>query len=366
MNYKALLQTLLNAGSKISASDIHIKANARVFFRVDGVLKAGGDVLSSETVKNLILSLMDKNQKDFIAEHKEIDFAFSDQESETRYRVNAYTAQGNLEAVLRVINNKVLTVEQLGLPKILNTLASSRDGLILVAGPTGQGKTTTLAAMIDQINRTEQKRIITIENPVEILHKDNKAVISQREVGGDTDSFSTALRSVLRQNPDVILIGEIRDQETADIALQASMTGHLVVSTIHASTSEEAIRRFANLYYPEERPNVFRMLAHSIRGILAQRLIYSIQGGKIAAVEILLQSDRITQALLKEAVGELSEDITKIVSESSIQNMTTLDQALLKLVTAQIISPEVALTEAVSVHSMRQELHRRGHSVNGS
>lgn len=360
MDYKAILQQILDVANKNNASDIHLKANSAPYLRINGELREGGSVIPDSVVKELVFTTMTDGQRQTLLDHKELDYAFKDPIKDIRYRINAYTAQGKIEAVLRIIKSQVFNAEALGLPRIVDELALTRDGLILVAGATGQGKTTTLAAMIDRINHTYQKRIITIENPVEILHKDDKAVISQREVGGDTDSFTTALRSVLRQNPDVILIGEIRDQETADIALQASMTGHLVFATIHAGTAEEAIKRFANLYPVEERGNVKKMLAHSVRGILAQRLLRDINGNKLAAVEIMTQTDRITQALLAEADGQTSENITRIISESNLNNMITMDQVLVKLALKKVISTDTALAEAVNEHAMRQELHRRG------
>lgn len=354
------LETLLLTAVKNEASDLHLKADSRPFLRIKGKLHpCGQEIIEPEELRKLILSTMTEDQKEFLNKYKEIDYGLRLPKI-GRFRVNVYTAQGYTEAVLRVVQESVKSTEDLRLPPVINKLAVLKDGLILVAGATSSGKSTTLAAMIDYVNRREQKRIITIENPVEIVHTDVKSVISQREIGGDTDSFHVALRSILRQNPDIILIGEIRDKETADSALQAAQTGHLVFSTIHAGTAEEAVSRFASLYPAEERANVKKGLAYSLKGVLAQRLITDKTGNKLPVLEIMTSTDRVTQALLADAEGAgTKESLTKIIFESEVHGMGTLDQYLMKLVMKQVITPEMAVSEAVNPHTMRQALHAR-------
>ena len=323
-------------------------------------MPCGNDVISAQELREMITSTMLSEQVHSFDQSKEIDYGLKIPDV-GRFRVNAYTAQGDMEAVLRVIQDGVRNVSELRLPPIINKLAGLKDGLILVAGSTGSGKSTTLAAMIDFINTNQRKRIITIENPVEIIHEDKLSVISQREVGGDTDSFGAALRSVLRQNPDIILIGEIRDKETADSALQAAQTGHLVFSTIHAGTAEETVNRFAGLYPAEERPNLKRALAYSLKGVLAQRLIVDIEKRKLPVLEIMTSTNRITQALLSDADDDPSrESLTKVISESDMYGMMTLDQYLVQLVLNKIILPDDAIAESVNPLTFKQALYARG------
>ena len=360
MDYTKMLNELLQVAVKNKASDVHLKADSRPFLRMKGKLVPCGAALPAKVVRGLIFSMMEVEQTDYLLKYKEIDFAYRPVKGGTKYRVNAYTAQGEIEAVMRVIESVVKTTDELRLPPMINKMATLKDGLILVAGSTGSGKSTTLAALIDYVNKRQEKRIITIENPVEVMHTDVKSVISQREVGGDTDSFAAALRSVLRQNPDIILIGEIRDKETADSALQAAQTGHLVFSTIHAGTAEETIKRFANLYPAEERAEVKKTLAYSLKGIIVQRLMNDLEDKKLPILEIMTSSDRLSQSLLTDAEGNEGENITKIISESDINGMITMDQYLINLVIANVIDVQMALTEAVNALTMRQNLHRRG------
>lgn len=354
------LIVLLKTAVKHEASDLHLKANSRAFLRIKGkLIPCGEDTISSEKLREMIMSTMSEDQRELFYKLKEVDYGLRIP-NVGRFRVNAYTAQGEVEAVLRVIQEGARNTENLKLPPVINKLAAEKDGLVLVAGSTGSGKSTTLAAMIDYVNKNYPKRIITIENPVEILHNDVKSVISQREVGGDTDSFASALRSILRQNPDIILIGEIRDRETADSALQAAQTGHLVFSTIHAGTAEETISRFAGLYPAEERPGVKRSLAYSLKGVLAQRLIVDRTGSKLPVLEIMTSTDRITQAMLADADDQPGrESITKVISESDLYGMMTLDQYLLKLVINKVITVEAAIAESVNPLTFRQTLHQR-------
>lgn len=356
----SVFEDLLNFAVSQDASDIHAKPNGPVFMRTKrGLLPVEGSTWTSAQMRKFIEYTMTPAQIEEYRELKETDYAFRSKNGD-RFRVNAHTAQGQPEAVLRLIKTEVRTLDDLNLPKQLKSLASLHDGLVLVSGATGSGKSSTLAAVLNEVNRTQAKRIITIENPVEIVHTDQRSLISQREVGDDTVSFHAALRSVLRQNPDIILIGEIRDKETADAALQAAQTGHLVFSTIHASTAEETIKRFAGLYPAEERANIKRALSYTMKSVVVQRLLKTADGkGRVAALEILFQNHRISQAILADAEEQEGESITKIISESKVNNMITMDQFLLDLVIQGKITPEVALVDATSPALLKRAMQQR-------
>jgi twitching motility protein PilT len=360
MDAKNKLYSYLNAAVKNEASDIHFIANETTKFRIKDTLIDVGDPLSGPELRDIILSGMTEDQKEILKFSKEVDFGLRI-EKIGRFRVNAFTSQGNIEAVLRVIKEHVKNNAELHLPEVINRLATLHDGLILVSGATGSGKSTTLAAMIDHINTTENKRIITVEDPVEIVHRNKLSVISQREVGEDTPSFGVALKSLMRQNPDVILIGEIRDKETATSALQAAQTGHLVLSTIHASSAEETINRFAGIYPAEERPNIKKALAFTLKGVIAQRLIVDSNENKIPVMEIMTSSRRIQDSILADANDESNkESLHTIIQEESINDMVTTDQFLINLVIKGEITKDKAIAEAHNVLWTRQQLQLRG------
>lgn len=360
-----LLTQLLHIATSSDSSDVHLKADAKVYLRVKGkLLPCTKEDISAGTIHSIVLASMEPEQREFMKTNNEIDYAYNPKDGTGfRYRVNAYTAQGNLEAVFRVIKNEVMPTGMLNLPEVVDSLAVAKQGLILVAGATGQGKSTTLGAMIDKINRTSSKRIITIENPVEMVHRDQQSVISQREVGEDTESFAVALRSVLRQDPDVILVGEIRDMETAEIALQAAQTGHLVLSTIHAGSAEETIKRFAGLYPAEERANVKRTLATTLVGIVAQRLVVDVENSKFPVMEIMVNNHRVTQCLLADAEDTPVENLTRVIADSEQAGMHTLDQYLIKMYLSGRITVETAFKEANEPLVMRQELQKKGYQI---
>jgi twitching motility protein PilT len=258
-----------------------------------------------------------------------------------RFRVNAFRQRGSASMVMRFIPFGVPRLDELGLPDAIGDLAREERGIILVTGTTGSGKSTTLAAMIDQMNRADPKHIVTIEDPIEYLHRDDKCLINQREVGSDTVSFSRALRRVLRQDPDVILIGEIRDSETAQIALSAAETGHLVLSTLHTVDATETINRMIDLFPPHERAQVRTMLAGTLKGIIGQRLIRTKDGaGRVAACEIMVATGRIRDFIMNpEQTGQIQEAI----AEGEYYGMQTFDQALLKLIEENRVEYEEAL-----------------------
>lgn len=362
--YKALVSFLEQALSQ-DASDIHFVAGEKVKFRVKGALiDASLDIIPANALSEMILSAMSGEQIQTLRENKEVDFGLRVPKV-GRFRVNTYTSQGNTEAVLRVIKEYVSSANQLNLPPVIEKLSETHDGLILIAGATGSGKSTTLAAMINHVNKKSNKRIFTVEDPVEIVHKNINSVISQREVGEDTKSYAHALKSLLRQNPDIILIGEIRDKDTATSALQAAQTGHLVLSTIHASSAEETVSRFAGLYPSEERSNIKRMLSYTLKGVIAQRLIVDEDKKKVPVMEIMTSSVRVKESILADAEDNPTrESLSTIIREEAINDMITLDQYLVKLVVQGIIKPEQAIAEASNSLWMRQDLQSRGLTQN--
>lgn len=356
------LHMLLGKAVEEGASDVHFISDSKPYMRrkVD-LTPIVNKVYPAAIMRKMLIHSMSPETLQEFYELKEVDYAYRPWgEGGKRFRVNVFTAQNKVGAVLRVINETVLTAEQLRLPDILNNLASHKDGLILVSGATGSGKSTSLAAMLDYINKNYEKRIFTIENPVEVVHTSQKSLITQREVGEDTMSFAAALRSILRQNPDIILIGEIRDKETADSALQAAQTGHLVFSTIHAGTAEETVQRFAGLYPAEEREALKKTLAYTLRGIIAQRLVMDVQGNRAPVLEIMTLEDRVMRAIVDEAEGsETAESLTKVIAESNMFGMKTMDQHLMDLVLSNTIDVQTALSQAINRLKMKQEMHQR-------
>lgn len=356
--YKKLLAYLQTAKNQ-NASDIHFVANSRTKLRIKDSLRDVGEPLTGDELKEILFASMSEEQAAFLEAQKEIDFGLR-VPSIGRFRANIFMAQGNYEAVLRVIKENASRADELGLPEVINKLASLHDGLILVSGATGSGKSTTLAAMIDYVNTNYAKRIITVEDPVELLHHNKKSVISQREVGEDTVSYTKALKSLMRQNPDVILIGEIRDKETADSALQAAQTGHLVLSTVHASSAEETVNRFAGIYPAEERANIKKTLSYTLKGVIAQRLTTDVNNNKIPILEIMTSTKRVRDSIWGDANDDPSrESLHTIIEESYMDDMVTLDLFLIDLLTKGQITRERALQEATNSLWMRQALQQR-------
>ena len=266
-----------------------------------------------------------------------------------RFRVNAFRQWGSVSIVMRFIPLRPPKLEDLGLPKVVGDLAGEERGIVLVTGPTGSGKTTTLAGMLDRVNRTSAKHIVTIEDPIEFLHPDEKSIVNQREVGADTASYARALRRVLRQDPDVILVGEIRDPESAQMALSAAETGHLVLSTLHTLDATETINRMIDLFPPHERVQVRSMLAGTLRGIVAQRLIRTKGGaGRVAACEVMVATGRVRDFIMDP---DQTGQIRTAIAEGEYYGMRTFDQALLKL----IEEDRVAYGEALQVASRPQD-----------
>jgi twitching motility protein PilT len=349
------LNDLLHLAAEQNASDLFLKAGVPPALRLNGrISPLPHEPLTPEEVRDLAYGIMTKQQIARFEQRHELDLAFT-REGVARFRANVYQQRGSMGVVLRVIPLALPSLDDLGMPPVLKELPKQRQGLILVTGPTGSGKSTTLAAMIDQINNTRKANIVTIEDPIEFVHPDKEAIVSQREVGLDTDSFTAALKYVVRQSPDVILIGEMRDVETMNVALQASETGHLVFSTVHTPSAGETMDRIVNMFPPHDKPQISLRLATSLRGIVSQKLVPRADGsGRIAAVEVMIATPTIAK-LIEE--GRFSQ-LYSAIAEGGYWGMQTMNQCLVRYLRAGLISEEDALGYAGNLTELRQLIRR--------
>jgi twitching motility protein PilT len=334
-------------------SDLHLKVPSRPMIRRHGKLVplADSEPLTAETMEGLVAQMLEDETK--LAEFRdegEVDFSYSIL-GLARFRVNAFRQRGSVSIVCRAIPIQIKSVAELMLPPVIDELADEERGIILLTGTTGSGKSTTLAAIIDHINSQMAKHIVTIEDPVEFLHPDKRSIVNQREVGEDTGSFKRALRRVLRQDPDVILIGEMRDEETVRTALSAAETGHLVLSTLHTVDAPETVNRIIDFFPQAEQQQARAMLAGTLKGVISQRLVPTPDGnGRVATCEILRMTGRVRDMILdEEQTGKLPE----VVAEGSYYGMQTFDQALLAHVEAGRVSMEDALKAATHPHDFK-------------
>jgi twitching motility protein PilU len=334
------------------ASDIYLTVDSPPMYRVQGVTQpVGNGELSKEALDELVQSIMNEKQRQEFAETMEMNLALHYPEL-GRFRVNIFRQRNCPGLVIRQIKVEIITLDQLGLPPILKDIIGGKRGLILVVGATGSGKSTTLAAMIDHRNATSPGHIITIEDPVEFVHPHKKSVVTQREVGFDTHSFQAALKNTLRQAPDVILIGEIRDTETMEAAITFAETGHLCLGTLHSNNANQAIERVMN-FFPETRhPQIYLQLSLNLRSIVSQRLIRSVDGKRVAALEILMDTPRAKDLIKKGEVDTLKEAMEQGVQEGC----QTFDQALLDLYLANKITLDQALANADSANNLRLKI----------
>jgi len=339
MNITDLLKATVDGG----ASDLHLKAGKPPKMRVDGHLipVEGAPSLSGDAAQALALSIMNDRQKDQFGNRGEMDLAYS-YPGLGRFRVNVFKQRGSVSLVFRVVPTRIKTIQELELPAILNDLAVEPRGLILVTGSTGSGKSTTLAAMVEHINRNRTANIITIEDPIEYLYLDRQSLISQREVGYDTESFAVALRAALRQDPDVIMVGEMRDYETIHTALIAAETGHLVLSTLHTLDAPETVNRIISVFPPFQQRQVRLQLASVLRGVVSQRLIPRSDGkGRAAACEIMVTTQTVREAIIDPEKTRRLRDV--IAAGGSQYGMQTFDQSLFDLMTRGVITLEAAM-----------------------
>lgn len=353
------LDRLLHVLAELDGSDLHIKAGSPPRMRVDGYLQTLEDeprFTANETLA-LAESMMPEPVLEIFREKHEADFAYS-VPGLGRFRTNAFFQRSTVALAMRRVRTNAATISELGLPDVVRRLAEEQRGLVLVTGPTGSGKTTTLAAMVDHINHQRACHIITIEDPVEYLHGDDLAAIDQREVGFDTDSFTTAMRVVLRQDPDVILIGEMRDPETVYTALTAAETGHLVFSTLHTTTATETVNRIVDFFPPHQQGQIRVSLASALRGTICQRLIPRCDGkGRIPALEIMVVNGRIQQAILDPIQ---TSDIDEVIVDGEYYGMQTFDQALARLLQEGVIDLREAMNSASNPHDLKIMLERLG------
>lgn len=332
-------------------SDLHLKAGCPAYIRVSGALREVDQLphLSPADTARFVDEILPENQRGAYEQGGEADFAHS-LPGLGRFRVAAFRQRGSAGLVMRRVRADSETLEQLQLPAAVRKLAEEHRGLVLVTGPTGSGKTTTTAGMIGHINATRRCHIVTIEDPIEILHRDNLAIIDQREIGVDTASFGTAMRSVARQDPDVIFIGEMRDVETVNAALQAAETGHLVLSTLHTTDATQTVNRVIDLFPPHQQDQTRITLANSLKGIVSQRLVPRVGGSLVAAVEVLVMNLRLREFVLDP---EKTDHLPDAIAEGEYYGMQTFDQHLLELYRRGMISLDAALDAASSSHDFR-------------
>jgi twitching motility protein PilT len=340
-------------------SDLHVKADSAPLFRVNGelTLDPRAEPLTPADTEGALRTLLhDEAKLDEFAQEHEVDFSFEIR-GVARFRVNAFQQRGLTSMACRAIPHRISTIEELSLPSVVTELAEEERGMVLLTGTTGSGKSTTLAAMIDHINFTMSKHIVTIEDPIEFLHSDKRSAINQREVGMDTASFKRALRRVLRQDPDVILIGEMRDEETVQTALSAAETGHLVLSTIHTVDATESINRLLDFFPPHQHQQARSMIAGTLKGVISQRLVPGADGGRVAVCEIMRTTGRVRDMITDPAqTGKLIE----VITSGGYYGMQTFDQALFGHVKAGRVTFEDAMRVASSPHDFKLLMQAEG------
>ena len=347
------LDRLLERMVAEGASDLHLSAGHPPYWRIDGELHPLTDArpLETEEVRAMLQPVMDDRHREELDSHSDTDFAYS-VPGLARFRVNAFRDQKGASAVLRFISDTILSFEQLGLPKAVQQLCDSPSGLVLITGPTGSGKSTTIASMIDSINQARRCHIITLEDPVEFLHRSAQALVNQREVGSHTESFATALRAALREDPDVILVGEMRDPETMALTLEAASTGHLVFATVHTATAASTVDRILSTFPSGEQEQARVMLAESLRGVVCQTLCRRTGGGRVAALEVMIVNHAIAN-LLRE--GKTHQIENAMVTSRKEGNML-LNESLERLVRSRRIAKEESFAKAIDKADMRERL----------
>lgn len=349
------MSPILQFGVEQKASDIFIKSGVPPAFRINGRVQSSDfPVLSPSDTQELAFSIMSTEQIGRFERRHELDLAFT-VEGVARFRANIYQQRGSVGIVLRIVPLSMWTLEELGMPPVISELAKHRQGLVLVTGPTGSGKSTTLAAMIDIINATRKCNIVTVEDPIEFVHPDRQAVVNQREIGIDTESFTDALKYVVRQSPDVILIGEMRDVETMNVALAASETGHLVFSTIHTTSAAETLDRIINMFPPHDKPQICLRMAGSLQGVISQKLLpRADNNGRVAAIEIMIANPTVSK-LIEEG---RSSQLYGAIGEGSFWGMQTMNQCLVRYFKQGIITEEEAHANAGNLTELKQMIRR--------
>ena len=350
----ALLRYLIAAGG----SDLHLKVGSPPKVRVDGALTnvEGVPRLTPADTEKIADAMLMGLAREHFENHLDADFAYGAR-NVGRFRVNVFRQRGSVGIVMRHVTYGVESIDELGLPPVLKSFASESRGLVLVTGPTGSGKTTTLAAMVNHINTTRSVNMVTIEDPIEILHRDETAAISQREIGTDAESFARAMRAAMRQDPDVIMVGEMRDAETVAAALAAAETGHLVLSSLHTTDATETINRIVDFYPSSQQRQARVALASTLKATVAQRLVPAIRGGRLPVCETLTTTGRVQQCILNP---DMTHQIHDLIDEGDFYGMQTFDSSLADLVAADRVSYEAAMVAATRPHDLQVRLERMG------
>jgi twitching motility protein PilT len=345
-NQEIKIELMLEEVFRKHSSDLHLQVGIPPMLRIDGTLVPipGYDALDEAKVEALLFAILDEDQKQILLKDKEFDFSFAFG-TLGRFRVNAYHERGNLAAALRLVPNEIKTVSELSLPNALSNFADYPRGLVLITGPTGSGKSTTLAALVDKINSERSAHIITIEDPIEFTHRSKKSVVVQREVHYDTYSFSAALRSSLRQDPDVVMIGEMRDLETISAAITIAETGHLVFATLHTNSAAQSIDRMIDVFPPHQQSQIRTQLASILMAICSQRLIPAIGGGRVPAAEIMIANSAVRNIIREGKTHQLDA----VIQTSSDQGMQTMDRTLAGLVKSGTITYDNAREYSVDL-----------------
>jgi len=353
MNYKDFLARIIEKAISLEASDIHLAIGRYPTLRIDGKLTPLEDekFLDQEDTRELAFLILGEERKKEFLQKKELDFSF-EYKDKARFRVNTFFQRGVISAALRLISSKIKTIEELNLPKFLHSFSKLEQGFVLLTGPAGHGKSTTLAAIIDEMNHTRNDHIITIEDPIEYLFVQDKSIVDQREVGSDTVSFHRALRSTLRQDPNVIMVGEMRDYESIAIALTAAETGHLVFSTLHTNSASQTVDRIIDIFPADQQDQVRTQLAFTLKGVISQRLLIRREGGRIPACEIMTATPAVTNIIREKRTHELD----MVIATSSQAGMISLNSAFKNLILQKEITFEEALKYSLDPKDLRLRL----------
>ena len=355
----ALLDAFLAALTEEEGSDLHVKVGSPPRIRVNGALRRleGAPVLTPDLTAEMLAGILRPDAAAAFEQRNDADFAYAI-EGLGRFRVNAFRQRGSVGMIFRRVRTSAASFEELGLPDVTARLAMEHRGLVLVTGPTGSGKTTTLAAMIDYINRSREVHIVTIEDPIEVLHQDQLASINQREIGFDTRDFASAMRAAMRQDPDVILVGEMRDQETVAAALSAAETGHLVLSTLHTVDAQETVNRIVDFFPPHQQQQIRVALAGTLKGTICQRLVPTADGnGRVAALEVMVANGRVQNCIIDPVKGG---ELHEIIADGEYYGMQTFDQALAELYARGVVDMRGAMMAASHPHDLKVLLQQRG------
>jgi twitching motility protein PilT len=355
-NYKENLSKLLLITAQQSASDLHIGVGYRPTLRIDGKLVplAQEPILNSESAEGLVHALVGDEQRERLEKEREVDFAYAF-EDKARFRVNAYYQRGFLTAALRLVPTEIRTIEDLGLPPMLHDFARLEQGFVLIVGPAGHGKSTTLAAILDEINHTRMDHIITVEDPIEYLFTQDRCIVSQREVRSDTSDFGRALKSVLRQDPDVIMVGEMRDADSIMTAMTAAETGHLVFSTLHTNSASQTINRIIDTFPSGQQSQATSQLAATLAAIVSERLVPRIGGGRVPAYEIMIANSAVRNLIRERKAYQ----IDLVIETSQQEGMTTLNHTLARLVKAKQVTVEEAERHSLNPAELKILVERK-------